>query len=144
MGNERGKSMLHLKQFVAALALALAFLCMTGSAQAKGHGPGPAKAHPAHTHSSFAKHHPRRAQVVRRDKRLGSRTNNLERKKKITYQQATRLKGQEKTIRRQEQDYAHQQGGHITKAQQRVLNKEENAVKGEIKHDEKVDAAGHH
>ena len=55
---------------------------------------------------------------------------------KLTPEQAKELHEQDHAIREQERADAAKHGGHITKAEQRQLNKEENAESKEI-HEEK-------
>jgi len=46
--------------------------------------------------------------------------------------EAKNLKKKDKMIRQEERDMAKQNGGHITKGEQKVLNQQENAVSREI------------
>jgi hypothetical protein len=101
----------------------------------------PNLAPPAHADDSFAKKHPRRAEVLRRDRNLYRRTERAERSGKITEKQADRLEREERGIRRQEQAEARANGGYITKAEQRQLNREENGVQRQLRNDERKDAA---
>jgi len=88
----------------------------------------------------FKKEHPRRAQVLKREKHQVNRINRATTNKKITYQQASKLKHEENNIRKQEQQMASSNGGHITKAEQKSLNQEENHVMKEMRHDEYKDS----
>jgi hypothetical protein len=90
--------------------------------------------------NNFAKKHPRRAQVLKRDKKLENRTENAEKNGKITDAQAKHLEGEEAAIHKQEQADAAANGGKITKSEQRDLNREENRVNRELKRDERRDA----
>jgi hypothetical protein len=93
----------------------------------------------AHADNNWKKKHPRRAEVLKRDNRLKNRTQNAENKGKITQGQANHLEGEEAAIRNQEQADAAANGGHITKGEQRDLNREENKVNRELKRDERRD-----
>ena len=100
---------------------------------------GAAKNHPENR-KGFQKNHPRRTQVLKRTDRQNKRVNKALTGKKLTYQQGSKIKAQDNSIRRQEQADAKANGGHITKAEQTHLNHEENNVNREIKHDEAKDA----
>jgi len=82
---------------------------------------------------NFQKNHPRRAEVLGRDANLNRRTNANKGDLGGHYGQ---IKRQDQSIRRQEQRDAHINGGYITKGQKAHLNKEENHVSKEIKHDQ--------
>lgn len=89
----------------------------------------------------FAKDHPRRAQVLRRERRQQNANNAAAVDGKITNKQARQLDREDRNIRRQEQAEAAANGGHITKAEQRQLNREENRVNRQRARDERQDAA---
>ena len=92
----------------------------------------------AKAESDFAKRHPRRAEVLRRDRNEIRANNRAAAQGKITKGQAAKLDREDAAIRRQEQADAAANGGHITKAEQRDLNREENRVSRRIyniKHD---------
>lgn len=89
--------------------------------------------------ANWRKNHPRRAQVERRDHRLEKRTARAEKNGKITEGQADKLEGEEQAIHNQEKADAAANGGHITKAEQRDLNREENGVRHELRRDERRD-----
>ena len=80
----------------------------------------------------FAQSHPRREQVNERlanqDKRIKSEVAAGD----LTAKQGARLHRDDRKIRREERRMASQNGGHITKAEQRVLNRQENAVSRKI------------
>ena len=96
----------------------------------------------AHAEGQFKKKHPRRAEVLGRDKKEKNRANNQEKINntaaadgKLTQGQANKLdrqdqkiKREDNAIKRQEQADAAANGGHITKGEQRQLNREENKV----------------
>ena len=48
--------------------------------------------------------------------------------------QARALHRQDRAVRQEERDMAGQNGGHITPAEQRVLNQQENGISHEIGH----------
>lgn len=77
----------------------------------------------------FARQHPRRAQVLGRDNNLNNRINANRGNLGGHYGQ---LKSEDKSIHRQEQRDAAQNGGHITKGEQNQLNREENHVNNQI------------
>ena len=80
----------------------------------------------------FQRNHPRRAEVLHRDNNINNRINNDRGHLGGHYGQ---LKRQDRNIRRQEQRDARMNGGHITKGEQRQLNREENHVNNEIRRD---------
>jgi hypothetical protein len=96
----------------------------------------------AQAESNFQKRHPRRAQVLKRDRNLKNKTQAAENSGKITQGQAQHLEKEENAIHNQEQAEAAANGGHITKGEQRQLNREENRVNRQLSRDERKDAAG--
>ena len=88
----------------------------------------------------FAKKHPRRAQVMRRDRREKKKNNAAAANGKITQQQAQKLDKEDSAIAHQERADAAANGGHITKSEQRDLNREENNVNRQRRRDERMDA----
>jgi Skp family chaperone for outer membrane proteins len=110
------------------------FMCLIGASAAVAK-----KGHPENK-KGFEKHHPRRTQVLKRTDRQKNRVNKDLTGKKMTYQQGSKVKREDRAIRRQEQADAKANGGHITKGEQRQLNREENGVNREIKRDETKDA----
>jgi len=82
--------------------------------------------------TKFQKNHPRREQV---NKRLANQNRRIHQERKegeMTPQQAHKLHREDRQIRQEERDMASQNGGHITKSEQRVLNQQENAVSRQI------------
>ncbi|HLQ13058.1 MAG TPA: hypothetical protein VK130_07410 [Steroidobacteraceae bacterium] len=80
----------------------------------------------------WEKQHPRRDQV---NDRLAHQSKRLHREVKegeMTPAQAAALHRQDHKIRREERLMAGQNGGHITKLEQKSLNQQENAVSKEI------------
>ncbi len=82
--------------------------------------------------SNFAKTHPRREQVNERLVNQNKRIRNEVVAGDLTKAQAAKLHRDNRRIRREERLMASQNGGHITKADQRVLNQQENAVSRQI------------
>lgn len=84
--------------------------------------------------TQFEQNHPRRAEVLHRDIRIGGTLNADAGKLGGNYGS---LKQQQQSIRQQEQADAAANGGHITKAQQGQLNGEEKLLNQEIRADRK-------
>jgi hypothetical protein len=82
--------------------------------------------------SQWAKDHPRREQVNGRLDNQNRRINQEVREGEITKGQAAKLHREDRQIRREERTMASQNGGHITKAEQKALNQQENAVSRQI------------
>lgn len=80
----------------------------------------------------WAKNHPRRAEVNHRLDNQNRRINQEVREGEISRQQATQLHREDHQIRREERAMAAQNGGHITRSEQRALNQQENAVSRQI------------
>ena len=104
------------KIFAAALAAALT-TTMASSAMADG---------------KWARNHPRRDQVNDRLHNQNNRINNELKEGEITKPQANTLHNEDHQIRQEERDMASQNGGHITKSEQNVLNQQENGVSKQI------------
>ena len=86
----------------------------------------------ASANTAFDASHPRRAEV---NARLAHENFRIDRKLYaglISPQRAFALHRDVHAIRRQEQAFASAQDGHITRHQQRLLNREENAVSAQI------------
>lgn len=86
----------------------------------------------ADTDTTWQKHHPRREQVNERLAHQDKRINQERREGDITKQQAHRLHREDHQVRAEERAMASQNGGHITKLEQRALNQQENKISGEI------------
>ena len=82
--------------------------------------------------SDWAKTHPRRHQVNQRLKNQNSRINKEVKEGEINKSQARQLHKEDHQIRQEERDMASQNGGHITKQEQKTLNQQENAVSKQI------------
>jgi hypothetical protein len=80
--------------------------------------------------------HPRRAQVNSRLENQNRRIDEGVKSGKLNRKQAKRLHAEDHAIRQEERAMAAQHGGHITKAEQRELNRQENQVSRQI-HEEK-------
>jgi hypothetical protein len=71
--------------------------------------------------------HPRRAEVNRRLARQNERIEEGVEHGRLSRGEARRLHAEDRNIRAQERAMAAANGGHITRREQRVLNREENA-----------------
>lgn len=81
---------------------------------------------------AWAKAHPRREQV---NSRLANQHRRIEKEVAdgdLTKAQAAKLHRDDRRIRREERLMASQNGGHITRAEQKALNQQENAVSRQI------------
>ena len=82
--------------------------------------------------TKWEKEHPRRDQV---NDRLGHQNKRIKQEVKegeMSKQQAAKLHKEDHQIRQEERDMASQNGGHITKQEQRTLNQQENKVSRQI------------
>ena len=82
--------------------------------------------------TQWQKDHPRRTEV---NKRLANQNRRIKQERKegeITKGQAQQLHKEDHQIRQEERDMASQNGGHITKSEQKVLNQPENQVSKQI------------
>ena len=82
--------------------------------------------------AKFDKDHPRRAQV---NKRLGNQNKRIHKEVKegeISRGQAAKMHKEDHQIRKEERAMASQNGGHITKREQKTLNQQENGVSNQI------------
>lgn len=82
--------------------------------------------------TEWEKKHPRRTQVNRRLNNQNRRINNRVRNGKMTQAQASRLHKNDRNIRGEERGMAKQNGGHITRQEQKTLNQQENKNSREI------------
>ena len=82
--------------------------------------------------TQWQKDHPRRTQVNSRLKNQNARLKNQVKQGDMTKAQAAKLHREDRGIRKEERAMASQNGGHITKAEQRSLNQQENAVSRQI------------
>lgn len=109
--------MLRVSRFSVVVLLTLLVLSFTGVASAK---------------TQWQKNHPRRTEVNKRLNNQNKRINQKLRQGKITQGQAQALKREDRQIRREERNMARQNGSHITKAEKKALNQQENAVSRQI------------
>jgi hypothetical protein len=82
--------------------------------------------------TQWQKDHPRRAEV---NKRLANQDRRIHKEVKegeMTKGQAAALHKDDRQIRKEERAMASQNGGHITKREQKTLNQQENAVSKQI------------
>jgi TolA-binding protein len=82
--------------------------------------------------AQWKKDHPRRAEVNARLKNQNQRINDKVEDGKMSKAKAAKLHKEDRQIRQEERDMAAQNGGHITKQEQAVLNKQENKVSNQI------------
>ncbi len=82
--------------------------------------------------TTWQKNHPRREQVNDRLARQNKRIHNEVKEGEMTHAQAANLHQDDKKIRQEERDMASQNGGHITRTEEGVLNQQENAVSRQI------------
>ena len=82
--------------------------------------------------TDWAQHHPRRAEVNHRLAVQNARIKDEVQEGDLTKAQAQTLHAKDRTIRKQENFDASLNNGHISKAEQRALNQEENAVSKQI------------
>ena len=86
----------------------------------------------ASAETQWQKNHPRRTQVNHRLANQNRRIHNEVKEGEISKSQAASLHKEDHQIRQEERDMASQNGGHITKSEQRVLNQQENQVSKQI------------
>lgn len=82
--------------------------------------------------TQWQKDHPRREQVNKRLNNQNRRTKNKVKSGKMTKAQAEKLHREDRQIRGEERSMASQNGGHITKQEQRTLDQQENKVSNQI------------
>jgi hypothetical protein len=82
--------------------------------------------------TTWQKNHPRREQVNNRLANQNKRIHQDVKNGTLTKGQAAALHGQDHQVRQEERDMAGQNGGHITKSEQKVLNQQENGISKEI------------
>ncbi|MDB5814217.1 MAG: hypothetical protein JWM03_1429 [Rhodocyclales bacterium] len=79
-----------------------------------------------------AETHPRRAEVNHRLANQDRRIHQEVKEGEMSKRKAARLHREDRQIRHEEHAMASQNGGHITKQEQRTLNQQENHVSGQI------------
>ena len=82
--------------------------------------------------TTWQKSHPRREQVNQRLAHQNARIKTEVKEGDLTKGQAAALHKDDRQIRREERLMASQNGGHITKQEQKTLNQQENAVSQKI------------
>jgi hypothetical protein len=80
----------------------------------------------------WQKHHPRRVEVNGRLANQDRRIHREVREGELSKGQAATLHAEDRGIRSEERTMASQNGGHITRQEQAVLNKQENSVSRQI------------
>lgn len=108
------------RKIAALIGTVALFACATASAQAE--------------ETQWQKDHPRRTEVNSRLKNQNARIHNEVKSGQISKGQAAQLHQEDHQIRQEERDMASQNGGHITKSEQRTLNQQENGVSKQIGH----------
>lgn len=125
----------------AAFVVALGFATNTAFAQAPAPAPQPstqtqptppANMTPAQK-AQWDKDHPRRAQVNSRLNNQNARTDNKVDDGKMSKAEASKIHTEDHSIRKEERRDAAANGGHITKAEQKHINHQENKVSHQIK-----------
>lgn len=82
--------------------------------------------------TNWQKTHPRREQVNERLANQNKRINKEVKEGDLTKAQAAKLHQKDRQVRREERLMASQNGGHITKQEQKTLNQQENAISKKI------------
>lgn len=82
--------------------------------------------------TKWQKNHPRREQVNNRLARQNARIKTDVKDGTLSKSQAATLHKDDHQVRQEERDMASQNGSHITKPEQGVLNHQENAISGQI------------
>ncbi|MBI5436510.1 MAG: hypothetical protein HY937_05345 [Nitrosomonadales bacterium] len=82
--------------------------------------------------SKFNKTHPRRHEVNHRLNNQNKRIHREVKEGEMSKGEAAKLHKEDRQIRQEERNMASQNGGHITKQEQRTLNSQENAVSKKI------------
>ena len=82
--------------------------------------------------TTWQKNHPRRTEVNHRLQNQNNRIKNQVKDGDLNRAQAKTLHKDDHAIRQEERDMARQNGGHITKPEQAVLNHQENGVSKQI------------
>ncbi len=113
---------------IASAALAAALLC--------------AAAAPSRAEGKWNQNHPRRHEVNRRLNNQNRRVQDGVKDGDLSQKQANQIHREDRGIRREERRMAARDGGHLTKADQRRLNRQENRVSRQINRDERRNDAG--
>jgi hypothetical protein len=86
----------------------------------------------ASAETTWQKNHPRRAQVNHRLANQNKRIHQDVKNGTMSKAQASQLHHEDHQVRQEERDMASQNGGHITKPEQKVLNGQENGISSQI------------
>lgn len=86
----------------------------------------------SHADGYWAANHPRRAEVNQRLANQHQRINAGVRDGSLTPHEAHKLRREDRTIRAEERAMAAEHNGHITKGEQRMLNRQENRTSRQI------------
>jgi hypothetical protein len=86
----------------------------------------------ASAETTWQKNHPRRTQVNHRLANQNKRIHQDVKNGTLSRSQAATLHHEDRQVRQEERDMASQNGGHITKPEQRVLNGQENNLSSQI------------
>jgi len=82
--------------------------------------------------TTWQRNHPRRTQVNNRLANQNKRIHQDVKDGTLTKGQAATLHKDDRQVRQEERDMASQNGGHITKSEQKVLNQQENGISNQI------------
>jgi hypothetical protein len=82
--------------------------------------------------TQWEKDHPRREQVNNRLANQNQRIKTERKEGEISKAQAQKLRAEDRSIRKEERTMASTNGGHVTKAEQKALNQQENQVSRQI------------
>jgi hypothetical protein len=86
----------------------------------------------ASAETDWQKNHPRRTQVNHRLANQNSRIHKDVKNGTLSKSQAATLHHEDHQVRQEQRDMASQNGGHITKSEQKVLNGQENNISKQI------------
>jgi hypothetical protein len=86
----------------------------------------------ASAETEWQKNHPRRTQVNHRLNNRDKRIHQDVKNGTMTQAQAATAHHEDHQVRQQDRDMASQNGGHITKGEQKVLNGQENGISSQI------------
>jgi methionine-rich copper-binding protein CopC len=82
--------------------------------------------------TKWEKNHPRREQVNNRLANQNKRIHQEVKEGEMSKAQAAKLHREDRQVRNEERAMASQNGGHITRQQQKTLNQQENAISKQI------------
>ena len=88
----------------------------------------------SHAETNWQRHHPRRVEVNHRLANQNRRIDHELRDRQITRAQARDMHAEDRGIRGEERFDASHNRSHLTRAEQRRLNRQENQVSGQIGH----------